>query len=184
MSPVLARRRERAFERLYRKQVGDVYRYAFAVLRDPRDAEEVTRATFLNAYRGVRQGDRALLRLNSLLAIAHAICRLRGGDRRLDEIDQAEEDEQTTACHETELAISRELDGRLARTERRLLRAHLRSCEECEAFARCQQAQRAALRALAAVPLPDTLQSRRRRRQAGTGRAQVFLLPGVPVDSG
>jgi DNA-directed RNA polymerase specialized sigma24 family protein len=149
------------------------------------DAEEVTQTTFLNAYRGFRQGDRALSRLNSLLAIAHAICRLRGGYRRIDEIDlEAEEDEQTTACHEAELAISRELDDRLARKEKRLMRAHLRSCDECEAFARCQQAQRAALRALAAVPLPDTLQYRHRRRHRGLGRAQVFLLPGVPVDSG
>lgn len=222
MSPVLARRQERAFERLYRKHVGDVYRYALAVLRDPVAAEQVTQTTFLNAYRSFRQGDRALLRLNSLLAIAHDICRRRGGCRRLDEIDlPAKEEEQTTAldvrralgrlpfdqravlvmrevegrsyaeiaqilalsvgavealifharqalreelegslaCHVAELAVSRQLDHRLARKEKRRLRAHLRSCEECQAFARSQRTQRAALRALAAVPLPDTLQS-------------------------
>jgi DNA-directed RNA polymerase specialized sigma24 family protein len=162
---LLARRQERAFERLYRKHVGDVYRYALAVLRDPVAAEQVTQTTFLNAYRSFRQGDRALLRLNSLLAIAHDICRRRGGCRRLDEIDLPakeealrEELEGSLACHESELAVSRQLDHRLARKEKRRLRAHLRSCEECQAFACSQRKQRAALRALAAVPLPDTLQ--------------------------
>jgi DNA-directed RNA polymerase specialized sigma24 family protein len=166
MSPVLARRQERAFERLYRKHVGDVYRYALAVLRDPRDAEDVTQTTFMNAYHGFRQGDRALLRLNSLLAIAHDICRRRGGCRRLDEIDLPAKEEAlreeldgSLACHQAELAVSRQLDDRLARKEKRRLRAHLRSCEECHAFARSQRTQGAALRALAAVPLPDTLRS-------------------------
>jgi hypothetical protein len=102
MSPTLARRQQRAFERLYRKHVGDVYRYARAL---------------------------------------------------------REELDDSLTCHEAEFAISRQLDNRLARTEKRLLRAHIRACAECDAFARCQREQRAALRALAAVPLPDTLQS-------------------------
>ena len=232
MIPLLARRQERAFERLYRKHVGEVYRYALAMLRDPVAAEQVTQTTFLNAYRGFRQGHRALLRLNSLLAIVHDICRRRGGCRPLDELDLAEEDGQTTApdvrralgrlpfdqraalvmrevegrsyaeiaqilalsvgtvevlifharqalreelegsltCHEAELAISQQLDDRLARKQKRHLRAHLRSCAECHAFARSQRTQRAALRALAAVPLPDTLRSFVASRRVRGGR--------------
>ena len=42
---------DRAFERLYRRHVHDVYRYVLAVLRNPADAEDVTQATFLNAFR-------------------------------------------------------------------------------------------------------------------------------------
>jgi hypothetical protein len=62
-------------------------------------------------------------------------------------------------CHEAELAVSRRLDDRLSRGEKRLLRVHLYSCEDCEAFAYGQEAQRGAIRGLVATPLPDTLQS-------------------------
>jgi RNA polymerase sigma-70 factor (ECF subfamily) len=240
---LLLARKERAFERIYRRHVGDVYHYALAVLRDPLDAEEVTQTTFLNAYRGFRRGRRARLQLNSLLAIAHEVCRLRGGHIRLDEADLLadEEEEQTTAadvrralgrlsfdqravlvmrevegrsyaeiaqiltlsvsrvealifearhalreeldgsltCHQAELAISRRLDDRLSRRERRLLRRHLRACEECEAFARSQQAQRIALRALAAIPLPETLQSFFGSRPAPTGARLAARITAI-----
>ena len=97
-----------------------------------------------------------------------------------------EELEGSLTCHEAERAISRQLDDRLARKEKRLLRAHLRACEDCDAFARDQQAQRAALRALAAVPLPDTLQSffgpgRRRSGVRGVLRLTAFVGTTVLV---
>jgi DNA-directed RNA polymerase specialized sigma24 family protein len=178
MSPVLARRRERAFERVYRKHVGDVYRYALAVLRDPLDAEEVTQTTLLNAYRGFRQGDRALLRLNSLLATAHDICRR--GYPALDETDPPAEEARDTACHEAERAISRALDDRLSRRETRHLRGHLRSCEQCDEVARRQRAQQAALRALATIPVPETLYTFARAARAAAiaqeANAQVSPL--------
>lgn len=223
MSPLLART-ERAFERMYMRHVGDVYDYALAVLRDPADAEEVTYTTFKAAYRGFRQETAERPQLNSLLAIAHEVCRLRGGYHRLLEADFLGDEELLTAadvrralgrlpydqravlamrevegrtcveiaeilalstadvetllfvarqalreeldgsltCREAELAISRRLDDRLQRTERRLLRAHLNSCDECCSFARSQLAQRAALRDLAAIPLPDTLKFERK----------------------
>jgi RNA polymerase sigma-70 factor (ECF subfamily) len=234
----LAQRRERAFERVYRRHVGDVYHYTLAVLGDPADAEDVTQTTFQNAYRGFRRQKSRRPDLNALLAIAHDVCRIRGGHPPPDDDLLGEAEVEATApdvrralgrlpfdqrtvlvmrevegrsyaeiaeilaisvgvveayifearqtlraelegaltCHQAELAISRRLDDRLSRRERRLLRAHLRVCEDCEAFALCQQAQRAALRALAAIPLPDTLQSfagsrrdrlRARRRQVG-----------------
>ena len=62
-------------------------------------------------------------------------------------------------CGEAEFAISRQLDGRLARRERGQLRAHLRECEECAGFARRQRAQRGALKTLALVPVPSSLTS-------------------------
>ena len=60
MTPLLAERlrADRSFERMYRKHVGDVYRYALAVLRHPADAEDVTQTTFLNAYRAFQRGER------------------------------------------------------------------------------------------------------------------------------
>jgi RNA polymerase sigma factor (sigma-70 family) len=65
--------------------------------------------------------------------------------------------EDGITCHEAEFAISRQLDGRLSRKEKGALRAHLRECEECAAFARSQRAQRGALKALGAIPLPSSL---------------------------
>jgi RNA polymerase sigma factor (sigma-70 family) len=65
--------------------------------------------------------------------------------------------EDGITCHDAELAISRQLDGRLPRKEKGALRAHLRECEECSSFARSQRAQRGALKALAAIPLPSSL---------------------------
>jgi RNA polymerase sigma-70 factor, ECF subfamily len=67
--------------------------------------------------------------------------------------------EEGITCHEAELAISRQLDGRLPRQDRGALRAHLRECEECARFARSQRAHRGAIKSLAAIPLPASLGS-------------------------
>ena len=79
MTPLLAPglRPDRSFERLYRRHVGDVYRYALAVLRNPADAEDVTQTTFLNAYRAFQRGERPIRPHNWLIAIAHNVCRMR-----------------------------------------------------------------------------------------------------------
>lgn len=217
MRSVLARR-ERAFERVYRRHVGDVYRYALGVLRNPEDAHAITRTTFQNAHRAYSQGA-PRPELNSLLGIAHEVCRRRGGYPRLTEADlHPDEDEMTTAdvrralgrlgfeertvlvmrelehrsyreiselleipiadveplifrarsklrdvlagsitCREAERAISNQLDDRLPWREARSLRRHLDACDDCEAFARGQELQRAALVELGAVPLPESL---------------------------
>src|SRR5207253_11207830 len=65
--------------------------------------------------------------------------------------------EGALTCDQAELAISRQLDGRLPRAERGSLRAHLRACPDCATVARRQRAQRTAFKALAAVPLPSSL---------------------------
>ena len=67
--------------------------------------------------------------------------------------------EGSLTCGEAEFAISRQLDGQLPRQERGQLRAHLRECSECAAFARRQRAQRGALKTLALVPVPGSLSS-------------------------
>jgi RNA polymerase sigma-70 factor (ECF subfamily) len=230
MTPRLvhARRGRRAFERLYRRHVGDVYRYALVLLRDPRAAEEVTQTTFLNAYRAYERGRRVPNTHTWLLALAHAVCLQRfraafpgaGLDddaalravpddegpsavpirralerlpfdlraalamrelegRPYSEIAEVlalpageveavvfqarralrEQLEGTLTCHQAERAVSRRVDGMLPRSERRLLRAHRRECDECARVAQSQRAQRSAWKALAAIPLPASLQS-------------------------
>ena len=79
MTPLLAQqgRLDRSFERIYRRHVGDVYRYALTVLRNPSDAEDVTQTTFLNAYRAFTRGERPRNAQNWLIAITHNVCRQR-----------------------------------------------------------------------------------------------------------
>jgi RNA polymerase sigma factor (sigma-70 family) len=233
MTPLLAQRprSDRAFERMYRRHVGDVYRYALAVMRNQADAEDVTQTTFLNAYRAyVEKGNRPEKPQNWLIAIAHNVCRQRfrqtarrpmevsfeddiadtivdadtpsGEDirralghlafnqraaivmrelegRSYSEIAEIldlstsavetlifrarralrEQLEGSLTCGEAELAISRQLDGRLTRPEKGQLRAHLRECAECASFARRQRAQRTALKSLGLIPVPSSLLS-------------------------
>src|ERR687888_1907269 len=94
MTPLLARRpragrSDHAFERLYRRHVGDVYRYALAVLHNPADAEDVAQTTFLNAYRAFERGERPEKPQNWLITIAHNVCRQRFRDaaRRPHEVE-------------------------------------------------------------------------------------------------
>jgi RNA polymerase sigma-70 factor, ECF subfamily len=232
MTPLLAQRPQvdRGFERLYRRHVADVYRYALGVLRNPADAEDVTQTTFLNALRAYDRGERPHSPQNWLIAIAHNVCRQRFrqslrrphevafeddvADRIVDEDVPSAEDirralghlafnqraalvmrelegrsyaeiaeilgvsigavetllfrarralreqlEGALTCHEAELALSKQLDGRLERSERGALRAHLRACPDCATTARRQRAQRTAFKSLAAVPLPSSLAS-------------------------
>jgi RNA polymerase sigma factor (sigma-70 family) len=231
MTPLLAQRprQDRQFERIYRKHVGDVYRYALAVLRNPDDAEDVTQTTFMNAYRAFQRGERPETPKNWLIAIAHNVCRqrFRQASRRPNEVEFVEEIapapeeveekyslediqralgqlafnqrsalvmrelegrsyaeiaeilgltvgavetlifrarralreqlEGSLSCEEAELALSRQADGMLPRAEKGALRAHLRECETCATAARRQRAQRGALKALGAAPVPGPL---------------------------
>ena len=261
MTPILAQRprADRAFERMYRRHLADVYRYSLAVMRNQADAEDVTQTTFMNAYRAFQRGERPEKPQNWLIAIAHNVCRQRFrqsarrptevsfdediGDRLIGAPEEEEgpsaEDirralghlafnqraalvmrelegrsyaeiaeilelspsavetlifrarrslreqlESSLTCGEAELAISRQLDGRLPRAEKGALRAHLRECPECARFARRQRAQRSALKSLAAVPVPASLTS----LFGGGGGAAVgtglALKAGVAVATG
>jgi DNA-directed RNA polymerase specialized sigma24 family protein len=171
MNLLLGRRQERAFERLYRRHVADVYRYALVVLRDPEDAECATRATFASAYRRLERGERPEKPSTWLLKRAHEVCRWRALlSDQLSEDEVLEDDgppEGPFDCDRAERAISRQLDARLPRPERRLLRAHLRSCPDCVGFGEAQRKQRAALRSFEHVPLPETLRARARTIRVG-----------------
>jgi len=135
MTPLLAQkpRSDRGFERLYKKHVGDVYRYALAVMRNPTDAEDVTQTTFLNAYRSyVEKGSRPEKPQNWLIAIAHNVCRqrFRQSSRRPAEVsfeddiaDTVAEDDALTgddirralshlAFNQRAALVMRELEGR------------------------------------------------------------------------
>jgi RNA polymerase sigma factor (sigma-70 family) len=220
--------RDRAFERLYKRHVHEVYRYVLAVLRNQADAEDATQATFLSAYRAFTRGEEPLKPRNWLLKIAHNECRQRfralsrrpkevvwdervaapGADETVptaDEIRRAlahlsfnqrsalvmrelegrsyaeiggvlelsvsavetllfrarralrEQLEGALTCGEAEATLSKRIDGRLAMSEQRLLRAHLRECPECAVLERKQRARRAAVKRLGIVQLPPSL---------------------------
>src|SRR5947199_2462240 len=105
--PVLAR--NRAFERLYRRHVGDVYHYALALLRNPADAEDVTQTTFLNAYNAFARGTRPAKPRHWLIAITHNVCRqrFRQAARRPEEV--ALEEDPGTLVDEAEGPTPQEL---------------------------------------------------------------------------
>jgi RNA polymerase sigma factor (sigma-70 family) len=241
----------RAIDDLYRQHGGEVYRYAYAVLGNHADAEDVTQTTFLNAYRSLEQGVRPRKPSNWLLTIAsNAIKqrfrqeqarprevqlddRLAGSEaadddsptvgellaalskippqqrqalvlrefegRSYTEIGEilsvttsaletllfrarrslAEELEHQLTCTEAQLAVSRAVDGRLGRKERRRLRDHLAECPDCASFARSQQRHRKALRGLMLIPIPLSLTMFKGLEGAGTATAAT-----LPVGAG
>src|SRR3981081_556592 len=65
---------DRMLESLYRRHVGEVYRYALVMLGSSADAEDVTQTTFLNAYRALRRGERPPAAGSWLRMIAHNLC--------------------------------------------------------------------------------------------------------------
>jgi RNA polymerase sigma factor (sigma-70 family) len=71
--------------------------------------------------------------------------------------EQLEAAENDLGCHAVERLISLQLDGKLSRQDKGLLRAHLRTCAECARFARSQRARKRVMPGLVAVPLPASL---------------------------
>jgi len=170
-----------AFEHLYRRYVKDVYRYTLAVLRNPSDAEDVTQTTFLNAYRAFQRGEQPRKPQHWLIKIAHNACRtryLRNARRPvevpLDESlahvpvptgDEMDVEELLAALGELPFRqraalVMRELDGRSYREIAETLEVTVPAVETLIFRARRRlRADRAALRGLAAVPLPPSLAS-------------------------
>src|SRR5918995_7545620 len=66
-----------ALDDLYRRHVGDVYRYSYAVLGNHADAEDVTQTTFVNALRALERGEEPRKPSNWLITIAHNLIRQR-----------------------------------------------------------------------------------------------------------
>src|SRR4051812_15419415 len=175
--PVLAR--DEAFEKLYRQYVKDVYHYALALLRNPVDAEDVTQTTFMNAYRAYRRGDEILKPHNWLIKIAHNVARSRYSrmSRRVKEVPLEDHMEQLALpdderpnvegvlhalgrlpFNQRAALVMRELEGRtyaeigetpgvwVAAVETLIFRAR-----------RSLRVRAAALKSIAAVPLPGSL---------------------------
>jgi RNA polymerase sigma factor (sigma-70 family) len=238
------------FDRLYRDHVASVYRYAFAVLGNHPDAEDVTQQTFLNAYRAIEQGTKPRKAENWLVTIAHNEVRrhFRENGKAVEvELDErlpypdsertdpsladvlralqklpptqrsalvmrefegrsyaeiadvleltqsaleallfrarrglAEHLEEGLTCAEAEQAVSRRLDGRLARREGRRLRKHLRECTHCVRFVATQKRQRALFKGLSVMPIPASLYLFRPEptAAAGLGAAGVAAAGG------
>ena len=64
-------------DELYRLHAAEVFRYAFAVLGNRADAEDVTQTTFVNALRALERGERPRKPTNWLITIAHNLIRQR-----------------------------------------------------------------------------------------------------------
>lgn len=240
----------REVDDLYRKHGGEVYRYAYAVLGNHADAEDVTQTTFLNAYRALEQGVRPRKPSNWLLTIASNAIKQRfrqeqarprqvelddriAGTEASDEGPSmgelltalskippqqrqalvlrefegrsyaeiaeilgvttsaletllfrarrslAEELEHQLTCTEAQLAVSKSVDGRLGRKERRRLRDHLAECPDCARFARLQQRHRSALRGLMLIPIPLSLSIFKGLEGAGTATAATMPAAGA-----
>jgi RNA polymerase sigma factor (sigma-70 family) len=241
----------RAVDELYREHRAEIYRYAYAVLGNHADAEDVTQTTFLNAYRALEQGVRLRKPLNWLLTIASNAIKQQfrqkqtrpkqvefvegtsdsGADedggpsvgellvalwkippqqrqaivlrefegRSYAEIalilgvttsaletllfrarrSLAEELEEQLTCMDAQFAISKALDGRMGRKERRRLRDHLAECPDCAHFARVQPRHRSALRGLMFIPIPLSLSLFKSLEDAGTATAAM-----IPVAAG
>ncbi|HXV57351.1 MAG TPA: RNA polymerase sigma factor, partial [Gaiellaceae bacterium] len=71
-------------ERLFNEHSGWIYGYCLRLLRSPEDAEDAVQATYLNAFRSLREGTRPRVDSAWLLRIAQNVCltRLRSSGRR------------------------------------------------------------------------------------------------------
>jgi RNA polymerase sigma-70 factor (ECF subfamily) len=198
MTPLLAQssRSDRAFERLYKKHVGDVYRYALAVMRNPTDAEDVTQTTFLNAYRAFQRGEEILKPQNWLIKIAHNVARSRyaRSSRRVKEVPLEDHIEQLALPDEERpnvegvlralgrlpfnqraALVMRELEGRSYAEIGDTLGVSVAAVETLIFRARRSLRVRAsALRSIGAVPLPASL-----AQMFGGGGAVVGGIGGL-----
>jgi RNA polymerase sigma factor (sigma-70 family) len=183
------------FEDLYRQYAADVYRYALAIMRNPADAEDVVQATFMNAWRAYSAGEEPRAPLNWFITIAHNVCRLRfrtksrrprevefepalaespvqDGPSARDVLDALAE----LPLNQRAALVMRELEGRSYGEIASILGVS-RSAVETLIFRarRSLRIKREAIRALALLPLPQSLASFVR----GSGAAEVGAAAGL-----
>ena len=185
MAPLLARRPacDRTFERLYRRHAGDVYRYALALLRDPTEAEDATQTAFMNAYRALVGGEEPRAPKAWLLAIVHNVCRMRRrslarrprevplDDHPIAAVDDERPNLDVVLAALAELPLNqraalvmREVEGRSYREIAEVLDVSTSAVEALIFRARRRlRVRRDALGALAAAPLPASLEHAARR---------------------
>jgi RNA polymerase sigma-70 factor (ECF subfamily) len=75
-------RATRDLDELYRAHAAEVYRYAYAVLGNTADAEDVTQTTFVNALSALERGEQPRQPTNWLITIAHNLIRQRFRQQR------------------------------------------------------------------------------------------------------
>jgi len=167
------------FEHLYRRYLGEVYRYALAVLRNPADAEDVVQTTFLNAYRAMQRGEQPHTPRNWLIKIAHNACRTRHlrlarrpqevpiedlenlpvPSEDLPDVKEVLEALGQLPFNQRAALVMRELEGRSYAEIGETLEISVGAVETLIFRARRGMKRRTALTALSAVQVPASLQS-------------------------
>ena len=110
---------DRSFERIYRRHRREVYGSVLRDVRDPDEAEDVTQAAFLNAFRAMRRGDTPEKPRAWLLTIARNVVRRRARLRaeRPQEVELDSEllltldDEEGSASEDIHAALLRLTDA-------------------------------------------------------------------------
>lgn len=108
---------DRSFERIYRRHRREVYGSVLRDVRDPDEAEDVTQAAFLNAFRAMRRGDRPETPRAWLLTIARNVVRRRARLRaeRPQEVELDADSELLVSLDEVEGSASADIHAALRR---------------------------------------------------------------------
>jgi RNA polymerase sigma factor (sigma-70 family) len=108
---------DRSFERIYRRHRREVYGSVLRDVRDPDEAEDVTQAAFLNAFRALRRGDRPEKPRAWLLTIARNVVRRRARLRavRPQEVELEADSELLLTLDEPEGSASADIHAALSR---------------------------------------------------------------------
>jgi RNA polymerase sigma factor (sigma-70 family) len=108
---------DRSFERIYRRHRREVYGSVLRDVRDPDEAEDVTQAAFLNAFRALRRGDRPEKPRAWLLTIARNVVRRRARLRaeRPQEVELEADSELLLTLDDPEGSASADIHAALRR---------------------------------------------------------------------
>jgi RNA polymerase sigma-70 factor (ECF subfamily) len=108
---------DRSFERIYRRHRREVYGSVLRLVRDPDEAEDVTQAAFLNAFRAMRRGDRPETPRAWLLTIARNVVRRRARLRseRPQEVELDADSELLVSLDDAEGSASADIHAALSR---------------------------------------------------------------------
>jgi RNA polymerase sigma factor (sigma-70 family) len=108
---------DRSFERIYRRHRREVYGSVLRDVRDPDEAEDVTQAAFLNAFRAMRRGDRPETPRAWLLTIARNVVRRQARLRseRPQEVELDADSDLLVSLEETEGSASADIHAALRR---------------------------------------------------------------------
>ena len=106
---------DRSFERIYRRHRREVYGSVLRDVRDPDEAEDVTQAAFLNAFRAMRRGDTPEKPRAWLLTIARNVVRRRAQLRAERPLEVELDSELLLALDEDEGSASADIHAALLR---------------------------------------------------------------------